>query len=311
MSNGEGARGVSDQEIASAVPPAVGAQEFRVGLFVILGVLGFFVVLFLMTDPATFRGRYMVTTVVDNASGIRKGDPVQMRGVNIGRVHQFQMVPEGVQITLEIEGEWGIPEGSRTELVSNGVLGGVNVSVVRGTGEPVSPLAELPGRAVGGLFDSAGDLTADLGVVLERVEQLLSPGTVTDVGESLSALRSVLQDLARLTDGQAEQVQALTASLNRTAGNVEDLTGSEEWSRTLSSADSAMTALNRTAGSLEEASTSLGTVLARMEAGEGTLGQLSTNDSLYVGLNATLESLRVLLDDIKENPGRYLKIEVF
>ena len=234
-----------------------------------------------------------------------------MRGVNIGRVHRFAMIDQGVEITLEVEGEWGIPDGSRTELVSNGVLGGVTVSVVRGTGADVAPLTVLPGEAIGGIFDTAGDLTDNLDVVLSRVEQLLSQGNVTNIGESVSSLQSVLADLADLTDGQAEQVAALTASLNRSASNVEGLTGSDELQNTLASAEATMATLQETATSLRTTSSALEVVLARMEAGEGTLGQLSVNDSLYNNLNSTLESLRVLIDDIKENPGRYIKIEVF
>ena len=134
---------------------------------------------------------------------------------------------------------------------------------------------------------------------------------MTNIGESVSSLQSVLADLADLTDGQTEQVAALTASLNRSASNVEGLTGSDELQNTLASAEATMATLQETATSLRTTSSALEVVLARMEAGEGTLGQLSVNDSLYTNLNSTLESLRVLIDDIKENPGRYIKIEVF
>ncbi len=311
MSNGEGAKRVSDQEIMRAVPPAVGAKEFRIGLFVILGVLGFFTVLFLMTDPATFRGRYMITTTVDDAAGIRKGDPVRMRGVGIGRVHRFEMAPQGVKITLEIEGEWGIPAGSRTELVANGMIGGISVAVLQGQGDRLPADSEIPGTAVGGIFESAGDITDDLGTVLGRIETLLSEGTVTDLGASVGSMRLILADLARITDGQAQQVHALTESLNRSASNVEDLTSAPEIGRMLASADSALLTLGRTAASLEVASGALTTVLGRIERGEGTLGQLSVNDSLYVGLNATLGSLRALIDDVRENPSRYITLKVF
>jgi len=40
-------------------------------------------------------------------------------------------------------------------------------------------------------------------------------------------------------------------------------------------ADSTLLQLNRTVATLDEASTSLAVILARMEAGEGTLGKLS------------------------------------
>jgi hypothetical protein len=37
-------------------PPAAGGREVRVGIFVILGILGVVLLLFLLTDPGTFRG---------------------------------------------------------------------------------------------------------------------------------------------------------------------------------------------------------------------------------------------------------------
>ena len=45
----------SDAEIAANVPRSAGARYVRLGLFVILGVMSFFTVLFLLTDPATYE----------------------------------------------------------------------------------------------------------------------------------------------------------------------------------------------------------------------------------------------------------------
>src|SRR6185295_5011234 len=61
-------------------------REMWVGVFVIVGILATFGLLFVLTDAATFRGRYILTTVVPNAGGIRRGDPVQMRGVIVADV---------------------------------------------------------------------------------------------------------------------------------------------------------------------------------------------------------------------------------
>jgi len=62
---------------------------------------------------------------------------------------------------------------------------------------------------------------------------------------------------------------------------------------------------------MAKAVASLNTILGRMERGEGTLGRLSTDESLYEEVEATVRTLRELLADVKANPGRYLKIEVF
>jgi phospholipid/cholesterol/gamma-HCH transport system substrate-binding protein len=56
---------------------------------------------------------------------------------------------------------------------------------------------------------------------------------------------------------------------------------------------------------------SLEVVLARMEAGEGTLGRLSQDDSLYVSLTRTITSIGVLAEDVQANPRKYVNLEVF
>ena len=55
----------------------------------------------------------------------------------------------------------------------------------------------------------------------------------------------------------------------------------------------------------------LDSVLALMENGTGTLGKLSTNDSLYNNLKNSLESLDLLLKDLKANPKKYINVTVF
>ena len=72
-----------------------------------------------------------------------------------------------------------------------------------------------------------------------------------------------------------------------------------------------MVALTATSENLDAAIGSLRSVMARMDAGEGTLGKLSTDDSLYVNMNKAAESLFALLEDLQENPSKYINISIF
>ncbi len=308
-----GRRRLSDEEILRAVPPLSGVREFRVGIFVILGVVGFFTVLFLMTSPALFRGRYMLVTEVADAHGMRRGDPVRMRGINIGRVYSFELAPSGgVYVTMEVEGEYPIPAEARTELHSMGVLGGMVVSVIPGDSDDhVDPWEIIPGTSVGGVIDQAGDLALDVSDVMNRVQELLADSTISNTGAVVGSLRDLLEDLAEVTDGRAADVRALTESLQRSAENVEGITGAEEWREALAAAESTMAVLERTSSAAEESVGSLNAILGRIERGEGTIGMLTASDELHTSVIATLDSLRELLDDIRENPRRYVTIEIF
>lgn len=124
---------MSTEKLPVAPPRPGRHREAWVGLFVVAGILATVVLLAVMTDAALFRGRYIVTTNVAQAGGIRKGDPVQMRGVNIGRVLGFSIGKENVDIRLEIEGEYGVPKDSKVELKSAGLLGGTVADVLPGS----------------------------------------------------------------------------------------------------------------------------------------------------------------------------------
>jgi phospholipid/cholesterol/gamma-HCH transport system substrate-binding protein len=303
----------TDEELLHAIPRGQINREFQVGIFVILGVASVLLALFLLTDPSTFRGRYRATTTVEDAGGIRRGDPVQMMGVNIGRVQGFSLAPDGVLITLELEGEWKIPVDSRTQLVSSGILGGRTVEVVRGTSsEVLRPGGSLPGENLPGLLDFPPDLGQNAEDVLGRIQTLLDDPTIEAVQAGAVELRSLLAQLSSLAEAQGEEIARLTASLNRSAEGLEKAASSgEDWASAVARADSALATAQETSRNLRNASASLETILQRMEAGEGTLGQLSTDSTLYETLASAAESIRALAEDIRVNPGRYVKIEIF
>lgn len=312
---GSGGPRVSDEELSRAVPKSRGGNEAKVGIFVILGLISFVVVLFLMTDPATMRGRYMVVTTVDDAGGVRRGDPVQMRGVIIGRINGFEMMDNGrVAITMELEGEWQVPRGSRTQLGASGLFGGRTMEVVPSTADDY--LAEwdtIPGGDGGaGLMGSATELSEQADSVLRAIRRMLDPETVASVQGSASDLEVLLEEMSGALAEQRATLRDLTASLARSAEGLEDAAAAgPDAARAIARADSTMAVLSATSQNLDQAVVSLRGVLDRMNRGEGTLGRLSRDDALYVNLNEAAASMSGLIADIRANPSRYINLSIF
>lgn len=307
------ARKVSDDRL-TVVPRRTVEREVRVGAFVIIGILAALVALLTFTDAGMFRGRYVLQTQVANAGGLRRGDPVQMRGVNIGRVTSFEILPEGVAIRLEIEGDYEVPQDSHVALRSNGLLGGLVADIVPGRSERKlgngDPIRGTSGASSDIMATAAGVGTrAD--TVLQRAQALLSPQTVGAIGTSATELQSLLAELQALAVQQRGELAALSASLRRSAGGVERAAAGPELARAVSRVDSLTLRLDAATGSLNRASTSLETVLGRLERGEGTLGRLSRDDSLYVNLNQAAVNMNRLAEDIRQNPKRYINVRVF
>ena len=311
-----GRNGRAEQEdLRGAIPRDQAGRELRVGIFVLVGLLAVVVSLFLMTDPATLRGRYMIVTSVADAGGIRKGDPVLMRGVNIGRVNGFAMTPEGaVDIRLEIEGQWRIPKDSRTQLAGAGLFGGRNMVILHGASlEMVAAGDTIAGTGqTGGVIESAEELGQTAEEVLVQILKVLDDPTVSSVRASASELEGLLVQLRSIATLQRDQLATLTASLNRAATGFEAAAGSgPDIARLVARTDSAVAVLRSTSTTLDRTVGSLEVVLGRMEAGEGTLGLLSKDDSLYVSLNRATVELGLLVADVRANPRKYLNLELF
>ncbi len=307
--------GSSGAWVEELVPERAGRRQVRIGIFVLAGLIATVVLLFWLTDPAFFRGRYKITTAIENVMGLNKGAPVQMRGVTIGKVHSFEMERDGenVVVTLEIEGQWLIPEGSRAQVVTLGLMDPKTVEVLPGSGPgTIGSGASLPGRTVKGILDDTESLGEMGQIVLDRITRLLSDknlDAISGSAEGLNKLVAELSDIADIVESESGGVRELIASLNSAADGFAEATGPElreNLTSTLASADTLMGRLNTTSESIEGVVTSFETILARIKNGQGTLGRLWASDTLYVSLEATIESARLLLDDIRENPERYM-----
>jgi phospholipid/cholesterol/gamma-HCH transport system substrate-binding protein len=115
-----------------------------------------------------------------------------------------------------------------------------------------------------------------------------------------------------VTHEQRATLGRLTESLARSAEGIESAAAAgPDVASAISRADSAMAMLSAASENLDEISSSLRTVLARIEAGEGTLGRLSTDDALYQNLNEAAAAASALLKDLQENPNRYINISIF
>jgi phospholipid/cholesterol/gamma-HCH transport system substrate-binding protein len=66
-------------------------------------------------------------------------------------------------------------------------------------------------------------------------------------------------------------------------------------------------AINNADKSMKE----LNVLLAGINQGQGTLGKLAKNDTLYYNLNRSTEDLDKLLKDLRYNPERYIHFSVF
>lgn len=294
-------------------------REIWVGVFVLAGIAAVLFVLFTLTSPATFRGRYYVTARVPDAGGIRRGDPVQLRGVNIGRVKGFELQPGWVAIQLEIERDFPIPADSRIELRSNSLLGEMAAEVIPGSSRQAAHANQmLPGSVGAAPFSKVNDLASEAAGTFERVQKLLNDQTLGNIQSSSAQLDTALKELAALAAEERTGLRGLTESLRRSAQGLEGAVAGPQLERSVQRLDTLTARLDTMSASLARTAHSAEMVMGRIQQGEGSLGLLTNDDSLYVNassavanLNRAAQEITALTSDIRREPKKYLKISVF
>jgi phospholipid/cholesterol/gamma-HCH transport system substrate-binding protein len=206
------------------------------------------------------------------------------------------------------------------ELAPNAIFGGAVAQIVGGGESPelAPPGAVLPGSSATALPEKVGEVANESQKTLERLQALLSDRTVEGVEGSVEQLRELLTELSQTVSAQRAEVDRIVRNLNGAARHAEKLAASPELERSVQRLDTITTNLDGAAASIDRASRSLDVVMGRLERGEGTLGHLMKDDTLYqnanqavANLNRTTVEVRALAMDLRQNPKRYVHLSLF
>jgi phospholipid/cholesterol/gamma-HCH transport system substrate-binding protein len=122
--------------------------------------------------------------------------------------------------------------------------------------------------------------------------------------ESLAGATRSLQTLAQRFDSSTSngEVQGLMADASLAARRLRE--ASERISQLTD-------ALGRTQGNLHTFVASADSVMVKLNSGQGTLGLLINNASLYHKSDSLLSDIRALVNDVQKNPRRYMNVRIF
>jgi phospholipid/cholesterol/gamma-HCH transport system substrate-binding protein len=199
------------------------------------------------------------------------------------------------------------------------------------------PGATLPD--VGQLTAQAGRIAGDIAALADRVETAFDSVAVQDLRGTLRDFAQTVAKLEEFTQGQTGRLDLVTGNLatssqhfagasrnlEHTLARIDSATNAGQIGEMLSTGRDAagdfrhasadlralMSAMRSNEASLIRVLTTADTLLRRMQSGQGTLGLLTADSTLYRETTATVVQMRQLLTDIQANPRRYFKFSVF
>ncbi len=114
--------------------------EIGVGAFVLAGVLALAYLSIQLGGLDIFdAGTYEVSAKFTNATGLRRGAPVEMAGVRVGRVSGIALDGEDARLTLRLDESLRLSRDSIASIRTKGILGDKYVSLSQGGAEKLIP----------------------------------------------------------------------------------------------------------------------------------------------------------------------------
>lgn len=307
-------------------------RQYSIAILVIAGIaLLIFGLNYLKGKDLLQRGHIYYGVYAD-VSGINDATPVLFHGYKVGQVLNSQMLADGsgrIALTLMIHAkQLRLTKDTKAELYSVDLFSrGVRITL--GTGAPATSGDTLLGGAEMSLTESVGSqidplkrkveaLFASADSLLNSVQTILNPKARHDIDASFTNLRGTLENinsttakLDALIAKESGHVSGILANADKVGANL--AANNQRISSILANMDSATAAfahgrLERMMGELEGTSKELKDLMASLKNGQGTLGKLMADDSLYNNLNAATRQMDLLLEDVRLNPHRYLSI---
>jgi phospholipid/cholesterol/gamma-HCH transport system substrate-binding protein len=281
-------------------------REAWIGVTIVAAAAIFFLLYTTVRDIRWWSGGRRVYAVVPDAGRVTPGVPVLLHGVDVGQVTDRRLLPDlRVLLELNLEEDVAVPADSRVELASRSIFG-----------EPVVNL--VPGRAAGEI--RSGDTlvaavepapTELLERVGERAADALAPEFVADLRATVREFQDAAAQLNALLGRTAPALAATAASLRRSAAGLEEVAAGPELKGAAERLTMTAEELAAMAAGLSGAARRLEAILAKVDAGEGSLGRLVNDPGLYEDLRALAGSYRALAEDLRQNPGRYVRFSLF
>jgi phospholipid/cholesterol/gamma-HCH transport system substrate-binding protein len=201
----------------------------------------------------------------------------------------------------------------------------------------VLPGATLPDIAQ--LTAVAGRIAGDVASVAERFQLAFDDRAARELRLSIRNVADLSTELARTVrvqsrnmDGLARDVRSGVQSLNhaatalqRTVDRIDASTSTGEVKAIVENVGEAAVQLRETSlelramsreltrsqGNLERFLARSDSVVVKLNSGEGTLGLLLTNPSLYQNSDSLVREVRALIADFKARPKRYIDLNIF
>ncbi len=303
-------------------------KEFKIGFFAIASIIALvFGVNYLkginiLNDNSDFYAVY------ENIGGLQVGSPVLVNGYKVGMVSNIDLLTEQNQnllVTISLDKEFDMAKNTVCKIVNQDLMGTKGIELILGdTDELVrggdtlisgieATLQDEVNAQILPLKNKAEELIGSIDSLMMIVTAVLNKDTRDNLRNSLSSLDKTFELMSQtmvkvdsmvdINDDRiaivVKNLESITSNLESSNGEIKTiLTNFATLSDSLVKADIATVLQN------------VSDITTKINNGEGSIGLFLKDDKIYANFEKSTRELASLLEDIKNNPSRYVNFSI-
>ena len=256
--------------------------------------------------------------------GLSKSSTVTINGLKVGKVDKIEfdtsLEKRGhLLVTFIIDNDFEFSKRSIVKIYSPNPLSGSNLAIIPNYEGDIAASGDLlQGEMEESLFTSIGERLNPLQQKIESVivrtdslfgglNKILNDNTINGINTSIANLSATIIDIRKTIEAVNSMVTDNQENLKITIENTKNITTNfSKVSENINAVD-----FKKIIAKADDAVANFNEMAIKINAGEGTLGQLLNDKRMYDNLEAATGELEQLLRDIKLNPKRYIHFSVF
>lgn len=303
-------------------------SEAKIGIIVTIAIASVIWGLNFLKGRNLLKATDSYYAVFSEIGGLEKNAKIFINGYRVGQVGEivFNVNRGGMlTVTLDIQKNFEVPEGSAAILYDADFMGTKAIEIVLAEGTEHHESGDtLPALIKPGLADqleqhlipvkdkaehmivTIDSLLSSLKYVFDQESADLLKASIGDMKSSMSGIEGMVGEDGKLTrmishlESVTRNLKAHNEQLTAAVSNIESITDSI-----------AKSELKATINNTNQTLKHTHQIMEKINKGEGTMGMLVNNDTLYQNIEAMSKELELLLNDLQENPKKYINVSVF
>jgi len=287
-----------------------------VGIVVFLSVCVFFYGIRFLQDESFQKSNFTFNVVFNDLMGLDISDDVRMLGKRIGRVTGTRIIGEKIAVELTIDNTFAfkIPIDSKIEITQTDIMGSKFISIYPGKD---NDKFILDNETIAGKNAEVASLTKDIGDVANRLNQTFGNEQKEQIVSTISNIESATRQLEEfislnkdiISNDDKQSLSNIISNIDDISENLNSLLDGEKskLSNSIDNFNSFMEKMPSISNEIDQILVDVNSVVKNLNSGEGSLSKLLNNDELYDNINGLVLDARSLLDDVKNNPTKYLR----